>query len=105
MILSVTYTLLQLLVLLAIGFGLARWRGYPKDLFPGINRFLACVALPLYFFTSIAKTNVEDLRSGWIFPLVAAAVILFGLTEKSIMICVSMPLCTVMLPCRIHNRG
>ncbi len=79
MILSVTYTLLQLLVLLAIGFALARYRGYPKPLFLGINRFLAGVALPLYFFTSIAKTNVEDLRSGWIFPIIAAALILLGL--------------------------
>jgi malonate transporter len=83
MILSVTYTLLQLLVFLAIGFWLARGRGYPRDLFLGVNRFLAGVALPLYFFTSIAKTNIEDLRSGWVFPIIAIVVIAVGIAVSA----------------------
>jgi predicted permease len=79
MALSVFYTLLQLLLLLALGFWLARARGYPRELFQGLNRFLASVALPLYFFTSIAKTDPADMRTGWVFPIVAACIILVGL--------------------------
>lgn len=73
--LAVFYTLLQLLLLLALGFGLSRFRGYPRVIFQGINRLTLNVGLPVYFFVSISKTSVADIRSGWIFPIAAACLI------------------------------
>jgi predicted permease len=76
---AVFYTLLQLLILLAIGFWLSRARGYPRALMQGLNLITGNVALPLYFFVNLAKTNTADLQAGWVFPIVAAAVISLGL--------------------------
>ena len=68
MALAVFYALLQLLFLSGLGFFLSRLRGWPRELFRGFNRFVASVALPLSFFTSIARTDPASLRSSWIFP-------------------------------------
>ena len=57
MVLAVFYALLQLLFLSGLGFVLSRLRGWPRELFHGFNRFVASVALPLSFFTSIARTD------------------------------------------------
>lgn len=79
MALAVFYALLQLLFLSGLGFFLSRLRGWPRDLFHGFNRFVATVALPVSFFTSIARTDPASLRSAWIFPLAAVVVIGLGL--------------------------
>ena len=79
MVLAVFYALLQLLFLSGLGFVLSRLRGWPRELFHGFNRFVASVALPLSFFTSIARTDPASLRSSWIFPIAAVATILLGL--------------------------
>jgi predicted permease len=79
MVLAVFYALLQLLFLSGLGFVLSRLRGWPRELFHGFNRFVASVALPLSFFTSIARTDPSSLRSSWIFPIAAAVSILLGL--------------------------
>jgi malate permease and related proteins len=78
MVLAVFYTLLQLLILIALGFWLSRVRGYPRSLMQGLNLITGNVALPLYFFVNLAKTNTADLRAGWVFPIVSVAVILLG---------------------------
>lgn len=80
MALAVFYALLQLIVLLALGFGLARFRGYPRVLFQGLNRLTLNVALPVYFFVSISGTTLADIRSGWIFPLASVFLISFSLS-------------------------
>jgi malonate transporter len=79
MVIAVFYALLQLLFLSGLGFVLSRLRGWPRELFHGFNRFVASVALPLSFFTSIARTEATSLRSSWIFPLAAIASIALGL--------------------------
>ena len=79
MVLAVFYALLQLLFLSGLGFVMSRLRGWPRELFHGFNRFVASVALPLSFFTSIARTDPRSLRSSWIFPLAAVASIALGL--------------------------
>jgi malate permease and related proteins len=79
MVLAVFYALLQLLFLSGLGFALSRLRGWPREMFRGFNRFVADVALPLSFFTSIALTDPGSLRSSWIFPIAAAVSILLGL--------------------------
>ncbi len=75
MAVAVFYALLQLLVLLALGYGLAKLRGYPRILFQGLNRLTLNVALPVYFFVTIAKTSLADIQSGWIFPIASACLI------------------------------
>jgi predicted permease len=79
MALAVFYALLQLLFLSGLGFFLSRLRSWPRELFHGFNRFVVSVALPLSFFTSIARTDAASLRSSWIFPLAALASIALGL--------------------------
>ena len=79
MALAVFYALLQLLFLSGLGFFLSRLRGWPRELFRGFNRFVADVALPVYFITSISLTDPGSLRTAWIFPIAAAASILLGL--------------------------
>jgi predicted permease len=79
MVLAVLYALLQLLFLSGLGFFLSRLRSWPRELFHGFNRFVASVALPLSFFTSISRTDPASLRSSWIFPLIALASIILGL--------------------------
>jgi malate permease and related proteins len=79
MTLAVFYALLQLVVLSGLGFALSRLRGLPRELFYGFNRFVASVAMPLWFFTSIARTDPASLRSSWIFPVAAVATLLLGL--------------------------
>lgn len=79
MTLAVLYALLQLLFLSGLGFFLSRLRGWPRALFHGFNRFVASVALPIYFFTTIARTDPASLRSSWIFPVAAAVMVALGL--------------------------
>jgi hypothetical protein len=79
MALAVTYALVQLLFLGGLGFFLSRLRGWPREVFLGFNRFVATVALPVSFFTSIARTDPSSLRTSWIFPVAAVAVALVGL--------------------------
>ncbi len=79
MTLAVFYALLQLLFLSGLGFVLSRLRGWPRELFHGFNRFVASVALPIYFFTSIARTDPASLRLSWIFTIAAAVAIVLGL--------------------------
>jgi predicted permease len=79
MTLAVFYALLQLLSLSGLGFCLSRLRGWPREVFLGFNRFVATVALPASFFTSIARTDPSSLGASWIFPVAAVGVVLVGL--------------------------
>jgi predicted permease len=79
MTLAVFYALLQLLALSGLGFFLSRLRGWPRGVFLGFNRFVANVALPVSFFTSIARTDPSSLSTSWIFPVAAIGVALVGL--------------------------
>jgi predicted permease len=85
MVLAIFYALLQLLFLSGLGFFLSRLRGWPRELFHGFNRFVASVALPLSFFTSIARTDPASLRSSWIFPIAAVVLMLLGLAFSALL--------------------
>lgn len=62
------YTFLQIVILIFIGFALSKWFKWPKIFFNHISLFIIDIALPLYFFTSISKTNRENVLQGAIFP-------------------------------------
>ena len=78
MALMVFYALLQLLFLSGLGFFLSRLRGWPREVFLGFNRFVTTVALPVSFFTRVARTDPSSLLTSWIFPVTAVAAILVG---------------------------
>ncbi len=75
----VFYTLLQLLFLLALGYYLARFRGWEGDFFKKLSRFIVKVALPIYFFVRISRTNLDDVKRGIFLPLLAIILTMIGL--------------------------
>src|SRR4030042_7145625 len=62
------YTFLQIVILIFFGFALSKWFKWPKIFFNYIGLFIINIALPLYFFTGISKTNRENVIQGSIFP-------------------------------------
>lgn len=69
--LPVFYTVLQIIVLITVGFGLKRFAGWREDFFKRLSTFVIKVALPVYLFVRIAPSSPEDLKTSWIFPLAA----------------------------------
>jgi malate permease and related proteins len=77
--LPVFYTILQLIVLIGIGFFLRKFGKFSDTFFSGISSFLVKVILPVYLFVRIAPGSVEDLKRAWIFPLSAVFIVAIGL--------------------------
>jgi hypothetical protein len=71
----VFYTMLQIIVLLAVGFALRKLDRLSSRFFQDLGRFMVRVALPVYFFVRLAQTRIEDVRQGLVFPPIAIAVI------------------------------
>lgn len=78
LVLPVFYTLLQLFVLALIGFALVRLLKYPRRFFRHLSAFTANIALPVYFFVSVSRTDPADVAAGWIFLPASVAVIAAG---------------------------
>jgi hypothetical protein len=70
-IIPVIYTMLQIVIFIAIGFILRKYFQWPADFFTFTGRLVMKVALPLYLFVKICRTNLADLQSSWIFLLMA----------------------------------
>jgi len=79
LVLPVFYTLLQLFTLAFIGFLMVRLLKYPRRFFRTLSAFTANVALPIYFFVSVSKTDPRDVAAAWIFLPAALLVIAIGL--------------------------
>ena len=77
--LPVFYTVLQLLILMAVGFVLRRYAGWKESFFITLNRFIRNILLPVYIFIAISGADVESLRRAWIFPVAAVIIIAAGL--------------------------
>lgn len=77
--LPVFYTVLQLIVLIGLGFFLRKFGNWGDDFFRSISSFLVKVVLPVYLFVRIAPGSVEDLKEAWIFPLSAIFIVSAGL--------------------------
>lgn len=75
----VFYTVLQIILLMGIGFFMRRLGKWEESFFKGISTFLVKIALPLYLFVRIAPGNIEDLGRAWIFPLASLFIIGVGL--------------------------
>jgi len=67
-------TIVELLILGAVGFLLRRLAKWPEGFFPALSRLVVTIALPVYLFVTTARTSRNELSSSGIFP--AAAVVL-----------------------------
>ncbi len=65
------YAVLQLLLLIAVGFITRRTGIWPDDFFTGLSRFVVRVALPLYFVARLSTTRLTDLEGILIMPIAA----------------------------------
>ena len=73
-LLPVSYAVIQLVLLIAVGFlirKLGRWTG---EFFSSLSRFVVKVALPLYFVVRVSRTDLGSVAS-LLAMLIAAAVI------------------------------
>lgn len=77
--LPVFYTVLQLIILIGLGFGLRKFGKWKDDFFRNISTFLVRIVLPIYLFVRISPGSIDDLKKAWIFPLAALVVVGFGL--------------------------
>lgn len=76
--LPVFYTILQLLVLIGLGFVLRRFGKWGDSFFQSISTFLVKVVLPIYLFVRIAPGSIDDLKEAWVFPPASFVIIGVG---------------------------
>ncbi len=76
--LPVFYTVLQLLILIGLGFGLRKIGKWGDDFFRNMSSFLFKIILPVYLFVHIAPGSLEDLKQAWIFPLAGFIIVFAG---------------------------
>lgn len=74
----VFYTMLHLIVPISLGFILKRFGTWPEGFFSSLSRFLVRIALPIYQFSIVSKTDYAELRKSW--PFFAASFIAMALS-------------------------
>ncbi|MBN1648413.1 MAG: AEC family transporter [Spirochaetales bacterium] len=79
LILPVIYSMLQLIVFVALGVFIGKKKFWENSIFQGVNKFLIRFALPAFLFSRIIKTDVDFLRNSLIFPLTAFVTISGGM--------------------------
>ena len=72
--LPIFYTVLQIIVLITVGFSLRRFAGWGEGFFKNLSTFVIKVVLPVYLFVRIAPSSPEDLKTSWIFPVAAVVI-------------------------------
>ncbi|MFW6288859.1 MAG: AEC family transporter [Spirochaetota bacterium] len=78
-LIPVFYAVLQLIILIAVGFVARRLGNWTDEFFVGMSRFVVRVALPLYFVARVGRTDIGDLRSLLPMPIAALAMVALGL--------------------------
>jgi predicted permease len=73
------YAVLQLLILIAVGFAARRIGTWTQEFFTGMARFVVKIALPLYFVVRVGATDLSDLGELILMPVAAAATVAVGL--------------------------
>jgi predicted permease len=73
------YAVLELIVLMAIGFLVRRSGKWGEKFFAGLSRLVVRVALPLYFVVRVSRTDLSEFRSLLIMPVVSVGVVGLGL--------------------------
>ena len=75
----VFYTLLQIITLISIGWILKRYGKWPENFFTTLSTFLIRLALPIYLFIIVSKTDYTELGKSWMFFAAAIGMIFTGL--------------------------
>lgn len=82
---AVLFTMIQLVVPVAIGFWYGRREGAGRDFVAAVSRFVAAVTLPLYFFVRVSRVDLSALLGAGIFPIAAVLHVAIGIACSWIM--------------------
>lgn len=77
-LLPVFYAVLQLIVLMAVGYAARRLGPWSDQFFQGLNRLVVRVALPLYFAVRVGRTPLRDITPLLVMPVAAIAIATVG---------------------------
>lgn len=83
--LPLMYSVLQLFVLMGLGFLLRRKGGFSSSFFQDLSTLLVRIFLPLYFFARFSRTSLSQLATAWMFPLAAVVIALTGLVAATLL--------------------
>lgn len=78
-VLPVFYAVLQLLVLIAVGFIARRSGKWSEPFFRGLSRFVVVVALPLYFAVRLGRTDISDYGEVFSMPVAAIGMVVLAM--------------------------
>ncbi len=78
------YTSLQIMVLIGLGFAVRRLNLIPESFHKAVSGFLVNVALPLYFFTKLGKTDLAFFRDGLFMPAASLVILALSLGMASL---------------------
>jgi malate permease and related proteins len=74
-LLPVFYAVLQLIMLIAVGFVARRSGGWSDGFFTALSRFVVRVALPLYFVARVGRTDLSGLGQLVVMPIASIAMV------------------------------
>ena len=82
---AVLFTMIQLIVPIAIGLFYGRREGTGRAFVGAISRFVASITLPLYFFMRVSRVDLASLVGAGIFPAAAVVQVTIGIACSWIM--------------------
>jgi predicted permease len=83
--LPVFYVVLQLLIIIGIGFVVRRSGKWADSFFTGLSRLVVRVALPFYFIVRVSRTDLSQFRSMLLMPVSAVVVVGAGFVVSLIL--------------------
>jgi hypothetical protein len=78
-ILPVFYAILQLLVLLLLGYVLRRAKAFSSEFFARLGRLVIRIGLPLYFVAKLSRTDISFLADSLVFPPIGIAMVVVAI--------------------------
>ncbi|MCK4514069.1 MAG: AEC family transporter, partial [Spirochaetaceae bacterium] len=76
--LPVFYVVLQLLIIMGIGFVVRRSGRWADNFFQGLSRLVVRVALPFYFIVRVSRTDLSQIKTLLLMPVSAVIVVGIG---------------------------
>ena len=73
--LPVLFAVVQVFTMSFFGYMLRAKNRLGTDFFNQLNEFLVRIALPLYYFTRVARTDIKDVAASLFFPLAAIVIV------------------------------
>ena len=76
----VLYAVIQLVILTFIGYFLRSRNRLSTEFFNQLNEFLAQIAIPLYYFSKVSRTNINDILTSLLFPFAVIILVTVSLS-------------------------